>query len=218
MNQKTIYNPEIHHRRSIRLKGYDYSRSGAYFITICTRNRECLFGEIENREMRLNEFGDIVQTCWKWLGHQYEYVGIDQFVVMPNHVHGILILNHGDQHVGAVREPPLQQPPLQQPPLQQPPLRSSQSGQSALPVKPRKSIGRLIGAYKTVSSKQINQIRGTPGMPVWQRNYYEHIIRDDQDYKCIAEYIMNNPLKWEMDENYPLYESPQTRYRKITAS
>ncbi len=167
MDEKTIYDPRIHNRRSIRLKGYDYTRSGAYFITICTHHRECLFGEIENGQMRLNEIGEIVQTWWQWLGSQYEYVGIDRFVVMPNHIHGILILRDnwgglGDARRGGSRTAPTSQPP-----------RPSYPGQHIAIPKTRKSVGRLIGAYKTVSSKQINQIRGTPGAQVWQRNYNE---------------------------------------------
>ena len=105
----TKNNPEYHHRRSIRLKGYDYSQAGAYFVTMCTQHRECLFGEIVDGKMRLNEYGQIVQQCWMEIPQHYQNVQLDEYVVMPNHVHGIIIINEFDiSTVGAIQELPLQ--------------------------------------------------------------------------------------------------------------
>lgn len=165
------YNPDIHHRRSIRLKEYDYSQAGAYYVTLCTYQRECLFGEIIDGEMRLNDWGRIIYDSWEWLGQQYAYVDLYEWVIMPNHFHGIIVI---DDRRGGSR--------------------------TALTQKP---LGRLVGAFKTVSSKQINKLRDNPGCPVWQRNYYEHVIRNDDDLNRIREYIINNPMQWELDENNP---------------
>jgi hypothetical protein len=129
--------PANHHRRSIRIKGYDYRQNGAYFITLVTCGRQLLFGWIEQELMVLNEVGKTARDTWLWLAHQYLYVELGEFCVMPNHFHGILVINN--QIVGAPREAPLDH----------------------ARVKP---LGELIGAYKTVSTKRINQNRNTPGV------------------------------------------------------
>ncbi len=171
------YNPDQHHRRSIRLQGYDYASAGSYFITICAHQRECLFGEIVEGQMLLNEFGQIVADAYLWLANQYPYVHLDSWVVMPNHLHGIIVMTDysrkGDSRIAPT------------------------VGDAK-----RKTLGRLIGAFKTVSTKQINLIRSTPGTTIWQRNYYEHIIRDDRALQTIRQYIQNNPSAWQEDELY----------------
>ena len=192
------YDPEIHHRRSIRLKGYDYSQAGAYFITICTHNRECLFGEIIEGQMHLNEIGKIVESEWLKTAEIRDEVELDAFTVMPNHVHGIIVITgnsspsepvgaHGrapnvdmmadDLGVAAVRadgRPPLRRQP--------------------------KSIGSIMAGFKSTVTKQINEIRQTPGAPVWQRNYYEHIIRNEKALQRIQRYIIENPQQWVYDQ------------------
>jgi REP element-mobilizing transposase RayT len=160
------FDPKFHHRRSIRLKGYDYSRAGAYFVTLVTRQRECLFGDVLNGEMRLNELGEVVSANWQWLETQYPYVELGGWVVMPNHLHGILIIHNTGSRGGSRSDP--------------------------TPIK-RKPLGGLVGAFKTVSTKQINLLRHTEGIPIWQRNYYEHIIRDQEDMEGIWNYIESNP-------------------------
>jgi len=170
-----VYNPQKHQRRSIRLKGYDYRQPGAYFLTICTRNRQLLLGEIVEGDMILNEYGQVVAGCWVWLAKQYPYVDLAEWVVMPNHSHSIVILSEID---------------------------GSRRGGSR--TAPTKSLGRLVGAFKTVSTKRINQMRHTPGAPVWQRNYYEHIIRNEDEQNLIRNYILDNPVQWDMDENNPM--------------
>lgn len=175
------YDPEHHHRRSIRLKGYDYSQPGAYFVTICTQNRACLFGDVVDGKMRLNDIGRIVEQCWYHIPVHFAHVQLDAFMVMPNHVHGIIVLVDSG-NVGATHASPL-------------------------PTRPRgpqrKSIASIVGSFKSTVTKRINDYRGTPGLPVWQRNYYEHIIRDEQSLIRIREYIANNPFQWALDRENP---------------
>ncbi|MCE9645561.1 MAG: transposase [Chloroflexi bacterium] len=174
------FDPKIHHRRSIRLQGYDYSQAGAYFVTIVAWRREMLFGDIVDGEMGLNDFGKIVSEKWRWLETQYEYIELGAWVVMPNHFHGILIIH--DVGRGGSRSAPA-------------------------PAK-RKSLGGLIGAFKTVSTKQINLLRNTEGQIVWQRNYYEHIIRNEREMGRITRYIEVNPLRWADDEENSMNIKP----------
>jgi len=179
-----IFDKEKHCRKTIRLKGWDYSNIGAYFMTICTYNRECLFGDISSSTMQLNEYGQITMECWKWLSCQYTYIEIDEWAVMPNHLHGIVIIN-GDCRGGSRTD--------------------CRGGSRTAPtdVIKHKPLGRLIGAFKTVSTKQINIIRNISGVPVWQRNYYEHIIRNEDELNRIRQYIIENPFRWEDDPENP---------------
>jgi putative transposase len=171
------FEPKIHHRRSIRLPGYDYSRAGGYYVTIVAWQRECLFGEVVDGEMVLNDFGQIAAKTWQWLQTQYPYVELGTSIVMPNHFHGIIIL-HDDDRRDDSRIVPTDGPK-------------------------RKPLGRLIGAFKTVSTKNINLLRHTEGQVVWQRNYYEHIIRSEKEMKTIWDYIEGNPARWEKDNENP---------------
>ena len=155
-------------RRSIRLPGYDYTRPGAYSVTLCSHNRACLFGEVEVDEVRLSRYGASAADAWEWLAGRYSHVSIGDYVVMPNHLHGVLWLHETN-----------------------PPMRN------------RKPLGRLIGAFKTVSTKRINELRGTPGAPVWQRNYYERVIRDERELHRTRQYIVDNPAQWAYDAENP---------------
>jgi len=179
-----IYDPQKHQRRSIRLKGYDYSQPGAYFVTICTRNRESLLGEVVEEEMILNECGQVAAGCWVWLAKQYPYVELDEWVVMPNHTHSIVVLSGR----GGSRTAP---------------TRIALTRIAPTRIAHTHPVGRLVGALKTVSTKRVNQMRHTPGAPLWQRNYYEHIIRDEDELNRLRQYILDNPVQWEMDENNP---------------
>lgn len=152
------YDPEIHHRCSIRLKGYDYTRPGAYFITIVTQNRKLLFGKISNGEMKPNDFGEIVESCWLALPQHYPQLILDEFALLPAHVHCIMIIKNKSRH----------------------------------------GIPEFVRAFKTFSARRINQQRKSPGTTVWQRDYYEHIIRDEDALIRIRTYIKNNPLNWSM--------------------
>lgn len=160
--------PDKLRRRSIRLKGYDYTQSGAYFVTICAQNREGLFGEVVNGEMVLSEAGKMVGHIWKELLIRFPSVELDAFVVMPNHIHGIIII------VGAGL---------------------------ALPYSPK--LGDVVGTFKSISAICVNRLLSRVGQPLWQRNYYEHIIRDEDKLNLIRQYILENPLRWEMDRENP---------------
>ncbi|RLD44972.1 MAG: transposase [Bacteroidetes bacterium] len=161
-------------RNTLRLPNFDYSGPGAYFVTICTRDRVCLLGHIHDGQMVLNHVGHIVRDTWMWLGKRYDHVDLDAWVIMPNHLHGIIILHDG------------------------------RGGSRTAPTEKRKPLGRLIGAFKTISTKRVNEIRKTPGMQLWQRNYYEHVIRGEQALAALRKYIVENPAKWSSDLENPL--------------
>ncbi len=161
------YNPAIHHRRSIRLKGYDYGKEGLYFITICTFHRANLFGRIEYGQMELNNAEQIAQQCWSEIPRHFPNVVLHQYVIMPNHIHGIV------QFVGV-------------------------GVKNILPLHgTSKTVGAVVRGFKIGVTKWMRQ--NTTIHHVWQRNYWEHIIRDKKSYNTIAEYIKTNPLKWETD-------------------
>ena len=169
------YDPEKHQRRSIRLRGYDYTQAGAYFVTLCIRDGECILGNIVDGLVLLNDYGHIVDECWQWLCRQYPYVKLDEWVVMPDHLHGIIVILDDDT--------------------------SRRGGSRTAPTTwKRKPLGRLIGAFKTVSTKQINIMRKIPGAQVWQRNYFERIVRNETELNRIRQYIIENPSNWESDE------------------
>ena len=178
------YNPDIHNRRSTRLTGYNYSQAGAYFLTLCSLDRQCIFGDILDGNVKLNEYGKIIHACWHHLPQRYSRASLDAFVIMPNHIHGILMID--DDNVGAIHELPLQNESLPEYPKQ----------------RRKMLIPQMIGWFKMNSAKQINQISDRPGYPVWQRNYYDHIIRDETELTKIRDYIINNPLNWKTDEDY----------------
>jgi REP element-mobilizing transposase RayT len=170
-----VMNRGKHHRRSIRLKGYDYTQAGAYFVTICTQDRACLFGDVVDGQMRVNECGQVVADSWLWLSVRYLHVDLDEWVVMPNHLHGIIILTGPDDR----------------------------GGSRTAPTENRKPLGRLIGAFKTISTKRLNGLRNAPRVPVWQRNYYEHIVRSEESLTRIRSYITDNPARWDEDRENP---------------
>jgi len=163
------FDAEHHQRHSIRLSGYDYAQPGAYFVTICTQDRIHLFGEIIDHDMHLNVAGLAAETAWAAIPAHFQRVRLDAFVVMPNHVHGIIFIlpttavssdgrDRADHTVGATHASPL------------PPQR---------PIgPPRCSVGAIVGSYKSAVTRRINRLNGTPTRAVWQRNYYERIIRD----------------------------------------
>jgi REP element-mobilizing transposase RayT len=179
------FDPERHHRRSIRLKEYDYGQAGAYFVTVCAWGHECLFGEIAGGEMRLNGLGEVVHHTWRDLENHVGNLHVNEFVIMPNHIHGIITI------VGAGSKP-----------AQTKPAQISSALESV--VKKAQGMTEIVRQFKSFSAKRINALRATPGVPVWQRNYYEHVIRDEADYRRIAEYIAHNPLRWSEDSLHPV--------------
>ena len=173
-------------RRSIRLSGYDYSQPGAYFVTICTRDRECLFGEIINSEMQLNIWGTIVQEELVRTPTVRLTIEIDAFVVMPNHIHVIVAID-STNGVGAHSCAPL-----------------PQESRTRL-YRQKRSLGSFVDGFTSTVAKRINRSGNSPGIPIWQRNYYERIIRNENELNDIRQYIRNNSLQWELDENNPRY-------------
>ena len=189
--------PNEHHRRSFRLKGYDYSQAGVYFVTICTYRRECLFGEVDGGLMRLNEYGEIVASEWVRSAEIRSEIECGEFVVMPNHFHGIVRI------VGAYGNTPCFSDTAMSRNEQQraychTPLRS-----------PSRNVGAMVRGFKSAAGRRINEMRNTPGVSVWQRNYHEHVIRNEADYNRIAEYVANNPQRWMEDSLHPLFVGAQ---------
>ncbi len=165
---------DVHRRRSTRLRGYDYAQPGAYFVTICTQNRECLFGEIVDGAMHLNQMAEMVATVWNDLPQHYSGVDVDAFVIMPNHVHGIVMLSAGQPRG----------------------------------VAPTLSLPDVVHRFKSLTTARYRRGAAREGWPafagrLWQRNYYEHVIRDEGEMNRVREYIVNNPADWAQDENNP---------------
>ena len=168
------YDPERHHRRSIRLKGFDYSRSAIYFVTICVQNRKCLFGTILQNQMLLNDAGGMVSAEWLALPLRFPSVILDEFIVMPNHFHGIIYISPDSSD--------------------------------------NPTLGKILGAFKSiVNNNYITGVNIKNWQPfdkrLWQRNYYEHIVKDDFGLQKIQIYIQNNPSTWQTDSLHPDIES-----------
>ena len=179
------YDPRIHHRCSIRLKNYDYSQPGAYFVTICVHCRVCLFGEIINGKMQLNEVGQIVVECFKEIPQHFRNVEHDVFVVMPNHIHGILFITpatHACRHAG----------PKTQLPIETSWARHASPLHSATPKLP--PLGTIVGSFKSAVTRRVNLQHNLSGKCLWQRNYYEHVVRDEAELQQLREYVVNNSL------------------------
>jgi putative transposase len=156
------------YRRSLRLRGYDYTREAIYFVTIVAAQREEVFGTVIDGTMHLSDAGERVTDVWAKLPRHYSHASLDAFVVMPNHVQGIVIL-----------------------------------GQDVLPDAKRAPLSEVIRGFKTYSARQVNEIRGVTGAPVWQRNYYERIIRNERELLSVTRYIVENPLHWDDDLENP---------------
>jgi REP element-mobilizing transposase RayT len=197
-DMKTKFDPQKHHRRSIRLKGYDYTSEGAYYVTIVVQGRQCLFGEIVDREMRLNECGRIIQKRWNDIPIHFPNVELGAFITMPNHVHGIIFItnkrrgevpsprNDLNQSYNIINPNPIKTPDGESPPQRKP------------------SLGQIIAYFKYQSTKEINAINHTGIVTkLWQRNYYEHIIRNERELQQKTDYILDNPSRWDEDQEYP---------------
>lgn len=166
-------------RHSIRLSNYDYSQAGLYFLTICMNNRKCIFGDIINGKIKLNKFGDIVEREWIKSSIIRDEISLDEWVIMPNHFHGIVNIKGHNKHMG------------------DPPVAPTTSGKPNGPN--AHSIGSLVAGFKSSVTTRINKILGTPGKKLWQRNYWEHIIRNEQELNRIRLYIIENPQNWQQD-------------------
>ena len=169
-------------RRPTRLSGYDYGQTGGYFVTICVQDQKCLFGTIIDGHMQLNEIGNIVDECWNRIPQHFSSAELDVCVIMPNHIHGIILL--GTKEASSPRTS-----------IHSQPNRRRESAVSTL--------GQVVAYFKYQSTKDINQHRGMPGTRVWQRNYYDHIVRGDIDLQRVRKYITDNPMQWELDQLHP---------------
>ena len=169
----------MYHRRSIRWQDYDYTGNGAYFITICTHAKIHLFGDIDHGVMTLNAWGQIVNECWIAIPEHFPITSLDAFVVMPNHMHRVIIIDDINQ---VAKSTP------------------SQKRQFAKPI--AQSLPTIIGSFKSAATKRINQLREDASLPVWQRNYHEHIIRSHERYEMISAYIQTNAQRWSEDSLY----------------
>jgi putative transposase len=179
------------HRRSIRQKDYDYMQNGAYFVTLCTQERGSLFGQVVDGAMVVNAWGQIVQSCWDEIPAHYPMVELDAFVVMPNHVHGVIVITNdpgaasntiGNDRRGMACHAPTNGPVTRE---------------FAKPIPG--SLPTIVGAFKSAVTKHINRLPDAPDQPIWQRNYHEHIIRNEDALNTIRAYITGNPAKWAED-------------------
>jgi REP element-mobilizing transposase RayT len=206
------FDPDKHHRRSLRLRGYDYAQAGAYFVTVCTQNRACLFGEAVKGRMAPNDAGKMIDAWWDRLPGKFPTIAIDAFVVMPNHVHGIIVITHP---VGAT---PCGRPDFDLTPCGRPdvdgetghprggaPTMGGDDGHLRGGVS---TVGDVVGWFKTMTTNAyIRGVKQSGWAPfdkrLWQRNYYEHIIRSEDSLRRIREYIATNPVRWAEDAENP---------------
>ena len=177
----TPYDPQEHHRRSIRLPEWDYHAPGAYFVTLCTQHRQCMFGSIHQDQMVLNAAGEMIQTHWRQIPARFPKIQVDTFVIMPNHVHGIIILGKTLTEGALDREEDAGSAP---------------------------TLGAVIGALKSLTTNDhIRGVRDRDWPPfdrkLWQRNYYERIIRNDREWNALRRYIQDNPIRWAQDRENP---------------
>ncbi len=174
-------------RKSLRLQGFDYTSVGAYFLTVCAREKKCLFGEVRGGRTVPNELGALAERCWQEIPSHVPDLACDEFVLMPNHVHGILfIFPPSGSLVGARHVVPVE-------------VVQAESFGRPVPG----SIPTIIRCFKAAVTKESRVLLRQPGLRVWERGYYEHVIRDGADLKEIRRYIIENPAKWESDRENP---------------
>jgi REP element-mobilizing transposase RayT len=200
------YDPKRHHRRSIRLRGYDYRQAGAYFTTFCTYQKELLFED--------PVLCRVVETQWQRIPRHFPHVRLDAWVVMPNHVHGIVVITDDPRRGEASRATDSHAEPV---PEQMRRSFDEMASGDASPLPSRASgvaagsLGAIIGNFKSVTARRINRLRRTPGLPVWQRNYYEHVVRNERALQAIRQYIADNPDRWAWDTYNPAADGPDPK-------
>ena len=181
-------------RQSIRLKNYDYAQSGLYFVTICTQNRECLFGDIIDGKMVLNNVGNMIEKWWNIIPERFNMTKLDTFQIMPNHLHGIIVIESNNVGAGFI------------------PALPAHGKRATTRVAPTITLGDIIGAFKSLTTHEyVVGVKNNGWKPfdkrLWQRNYYEHVIRNEFDLNKIRKYIVNNPSIWDRDRNNPCKSS-----------
>ncbi len=199
------YNPDIHHRRSIRLKGYDYTKAGAYFVTLCTQNKVCFFGEVFDGAITLNAAGQMIDAVWHEIPKFYPGIKIDVFQIMPNHIHGILVFV-GAGPCACPDSEPGSSVLKKGPKIAKKTEPGQEPGQAQGPA-PTLSVSDVVHRFKTMTTKKYidgvkNDNWSSFDQKLWQRNYYEHIIRNEGEWHKVREYITSNPMKWETDQAY----------------
>lgn len=218
-DMKHKFDPQKHHRRSVRLKGYDYSSEGAYYVTVVAHGRECLFGEIVDGEMHLSKYGEIIQKWWEEIPVHFLNVELGAFVIMPNHVHGIIYIvterrgevisprdnpnnniqdefvNGNNNEGGEINDEGVK-------------TKNQDGGQQQggeTPPLPRRTLGQIVAYFKYQSTKEMNKIETENSITkFWQRSYYEHIIRNEKELQQKTDYIMDNPSQWDEDDENPI--------------
>ena len=197
--QNNKYNPKIHHRRSIRLKNYDYASDGAYFMTICTQHKEYMFGNIIDGKMVLNSAGEMIKKWLFELKNKFKDIELDEYTIMPNHIHLIIFImntvvgadlcvspEYGTKHYSS----------------------RNQGRHIGQPLRQQNDIPQIIQWLKTMTTNEyIRNVKQNNWKPfdqkLWQRNYYDRIIRNEKELAKIRKYIFENPSKWELDKNNP---------------
>jgi putative transposase len=185
------YDPQKHHRQSVRLKSYDYTQPGAYFVTLVAWRRQPIFGQIQAGEIRLSPAGEIVQQVWDDLPRHFNHITLGSAVVMPNHFHGIIFIEgRGEAAAGITCSSP------------------STLAAAASPSHGPKgtiagSLGAIIQNFKSITSRMIARVLGRSASPVWQRNYYERVLRNEDELRQLSAYILNNPSCWDTDQENP---------------
>ena len=183
------YDPDKHHRRSIRLPQYDYAQPGVYFVTICTHEHECVLGEIVDGVMILNDWGIVADRFWDEVSVHFDGVAVDAYVIMPNHTHANIVIVRHPLRRGEVASPSMAT------------TRGDMRGGETPPLQP--TLGQIVAYYKYQTTKAINLMRGMPGTKFWQRSYWEHVIRNEADLARIRQYIVDNPARWAEDQLHP---------------
>ena len=196
MSDLRKYNPEIHHRQSIRLKSYDYSGNGAYFVTICVQDKQELFGKIDDGVMHLNRYGEIAQQVWLSLPTRFAGTDLDYFVIMPNHIHGIIVRTEEIGNIYNKNDVKAQQDAFA--------MKSTLQIYATAPQRWQK-LGEMIRTFKAATSRLIHK-EGCEEF-AWQRNYYESIVRNDEQLNSIRTYIASNPQTWHKDTLNPISPS-----------
>ena len=187
------YDPDKHRRRSIRRKGYDYPLPGAYFVTLISSGRVSLFGEIMDGELRQSDIGKLVNDCWLGITNSFTSIGLDDIVIMPNHLHGIIFIHEalGKGEAFADNDPSV----------------VGAMAANASPLRPRGttlgSLGAIIQNFKSVSTRKVNKRYFEPGYKIWQKNYHERVVRNERELNAIRQYIRDNPHNWELDHENP---------------
>ncbi len=191
----------LRQRRSVRLAEYDYGQVGAYYVTICTHNRSCLFGDVMNGTMVLNEIGQVVNEEWAYIELLRPRITLDEYVIMPNHLHAIvLITNKVPPHDARAAHVPISGEQHQA----QAVGRMRHDCENVWLTRPSsQTIGSIIRGFKAATTSRLRTATHMPDLKVWQRNYYEHVVRDDADLYRIRDYINDNPLRWTEDEDNP---------------